>query len=220
MKKKPGKRAWGRIGQALILLALLVSACNYQTIGGVSSIKKFTPTAATFSKSLPTTSKGKQQPQAQQGTPTLNPKSVQCRLSNLTPSATWNVTGQGLAGSLTLTNYWPTACTLVGMPALGLTDDNGQPYPLKVTAPTPSPNPPIFLFNENTVGEIRFTWSNWCGPAPKGAMRVSVTMARQTVAALYVIVEDGNGNPLSDVPPCTDKSKSSTLIVQDLRILN
>jgi hypothetical protein len=148
------------------------------------------------------------------------PDAVFCRLSDLTPSATWNVTDQGLVGSLTLANYWPAACALVGLPMLGLTDADGQDYPLTITAPTPAAVPQTFTFKENSVAEIRFTWSNWCGPMPTGSMRVTVTMPKEIEPTLYVVVQDGNGNPLNDAPPCIDQSKPSTLTVQKMRILN
>jgi hypothetical protein len=220
MSEIPGTRAIVRMARALLLLVLLVSACNYQTIGGGGTMP-VPATARPGSKSLPTTAKPKPPALAQQQPTAPGPDTIQCRLSDLTPTATWNVTDQGLAGAVTLANYWPTTCALVGQPLLGLTDDNGQDYPLKVTAPTPSPNPPFFEFKENTIGEIRFSWSNWCGPLPKGNMRVTVTMAKQTEPALYVVVEDQNGNPLNNPPPCIDQAHpTSILTVQDLRLLN
>jgi len=201
-----------------LTLALVLSACNYQTIGGGTMPPPPSASGQSSSKGLTAPTKKPQAlgPKA----PTTPPKdAIFCRLSDLTPAATWEVNGQDLAGSLTLANYWPTTCAFVGQPTLNLTDSDGGDYHLQVTAPTPPSVPPTFMFKENTVAEIRFTWSNWCGPDPTGGMRVAVAMPKVGEPALYVPVQDQNGNLLSNFPPCQNKGKPSTLRVETLRIL-
>jgi len=202
------------LGVCLALVLGLAACSNYYTLGpGPAGIT--VPTKASGSKSVPVKTKAAQSVQRQ---PTPDKNAIFCRLSDLTPTATWNVTDQGLAGSVTLTNYWPVTCLLRGQPELGLTDERGQDFPLQLTAPTPSPDPPTWQFKQNTVGEVRFTWSNWCGPQPTGAMRVTVSMASQNEPVLYVTVQDGNGNPLSNFPPCKDGKKLSGLVEEPLRL--
>ena len=146
---------------------------------------------------------------------------VYCRLADLTPAATWNISGPDLVGSLTLTNYWQTACILKGQPDLGVTDERGVPFPIQVSSPPiNSLAPPTWDFKQNTVGEVRFTWRNYCGAAPQGTLRVTVALAGQSGPALYVVVEDPNGAPLLNTPNCTNKDNPSTLTVEALRILN
>lgn len=217
MKKAGRYRISARLLWALVLLGLSFSACNYQTLGELSGTAAPTSAAAGV-KPAPTKKGGAKSAPLVAATPTeSNP--ILCRLSDLTPAATWNVTDQGLSGSLTLTNYWPVTCTLRGEPQLGLTDDKGQDYYLQVTGPTPAPQP-SWKFKENTVGEVRFTWSNWCGPEPAGFIRVTVAVPGQVEPSLFVPVEDQNGNPLNNVPPCLDKNKPSILIVEGMQILN
>jgi hypothetical protein len=196
-------------------LAFVLTACsNYTTLGaGPAGVK--VPTQPPGSKSLPAKTKAGQSIQRQ---PTPGKDAVFCRLSDLTPTATWTVSEQGLIGSLTLTNYWPVACLLRGQPQLGLTDDNGQEFPLQLAAPTPSPDPPTWQLKQNTVGEVRFKWSNWCGPRPNGAMRVTVSMPNQNEPTLYVVVQDENGNPLGNFPACTDGKKLSSLVEEPLQL--
>jgi Protein of unknown function (DUF4232) len=210
-------RILARLLCAAILLTLITSACtSYQTIGaGPEGIKL--PTKSSGAKTVPTLSKSKPGTAQQENVP--GDTAVYCRLSDLTPTATWKLTDQGLAGSLTLSNYWDVACTLRGHPDLGLTDDNGPQYPLEVTAPTPTSNQPTWVLNPGAMGEILFTWQNWCGPKPTGSMKVTVTMAGQNQPLLYVIVQDENGNPLNNTPPCTDKNKISAFIEDSLRLL-
>jgi hypothetical protein len=199
----------------LLLLAVSLAACsNYRTIGaGPEGVK--IPTTASGSKDQPA------KPQAGQGIqrqPTLGKDAVLCRLSDLTPTATWNVGNESLVGTLTLTNYWPVACLLRGHPLLGLTDDKGQDYPLQVTAPTASPEPPVWELKENTTVEIRFTWTNWCGPTPNGAVRVTVANASANEPVLFVTVQDENGSPRADAPPCKHEKAPSILVEESLRI--
>ncbi len=226
MKKAGRHRFFAHVGLVVALLSLFLSACEYQTLGNLSGTKSPTKAGA---KALPTQAGANAAPtKAGQGikiaprvAATATEKSpIYCRLSDLTPTATWTVTETGLSGSLTLTNYWPVTCTLRGEPQLGLTDDNGQDYFVEVLAPTPSPIPPTWKFKENTVGEVRFTWNNWCGLAPNGSMKVTVALYGQVEPALFVPVEDQNGNPLSDTPPCVDKNKPSTVSVEGLKLLN
>jgi hypothetical protein len=199
---------------ALLLLALAASGCsNYRTIGaGPEGVKVPTkPSARTPTpKGIPKS--------AQQAT-TAADNAVSCQLSNLTPAATWTSSGDALVGSLTLANYWDVPCTLRGQPTLGLTDDSGVDFALQTTEPTASLNPPSWLFAPNTVGEIKFTWLNWCY-GEKGTMRVSVSMAGLGQPVLYVPVRDAGGNLLSSTPPCTDKAGGkSTFTVEGLRII-
>jgi hypothetical protein len=210
-------RILARLLCAAILLTLITSACtNYRTIGaGPEGIKL--PTKSSGAKTVSTPSKSKPGASQQQNIP--GDTTVFCSLSDLTPTATWKVTDQGLAGSLTLSNYWDVACTLRGYPDLGLMDDNGQQYPLEITASTPTSNQATWEFKPGTMGEIRFTWQNWCGPNFTGSMKVTVTMAGQNKPLLYMIVQDENGNPLNNTPPCTDKSKISSFIESSLRLL-
>ena len=217
---KPGRhRIFARLFWALAVLGLILSACNYQTIGQLSGTAAPTKASA-GAKTVPTKTKAGAKAAAPRAAATATENNpILCRLSDLTPAATWNVTDQGLSGSLTLTNYWPVTCTLRGEPQLGLTDDKGQDFYLQVSGPTPAPLP-SWKFKENTVGEVRFTWSNWCGPEPAGHMRVTVALAGQVEPALYVPVEDQNGNLLNNAPPCVDKSKPSTLMVEGINILN
>ncbi len=224
MKVAGRHRILARIGLGLTLLCLFLSACEYQTIGNLSGTESPTKAGAGAkaapSKAAPTKAgQGiKSAPRVVATATEKNP--IYCRLSDLTPAATWNVTEAGLTGSLTLANYWPVTCTLRGEPQLGLTDDNGQDFYVEVVAPTPSTLPPTWKFKENTIGEMRFTWSNWCGLAPAGSMKVTVALYGLVEPALFVPVEDQNGNPLNDTPPCVDKNKPSTLTVEGLKILN
>ena len=203
---------WGAI-----LLTLITSACtNYKTIGaGPEGIKL--PTKSYGAKTVLTPSKSQPGTAQQQNIP--GDSAVTCRLSDLTPPATWKLTDKGLVGSLTLSNYWDVPCTLRGHPDLGLTDENGQEYPLEITAPTPPSNPPTWVFEPGSIGEILFTWQNWCCPHPTGSMKVTVTTAGQNQPLLYVIVQDENGNPLNNTPPCTGKNKTSTFNEGSLRLL-
>ncbi len=206
-----------RLAWMLAALSLTLSACSYQTLGNLSGT--VSPTQASQGLKVGQTKSGAKSPPKVVPTETeANP--ILCRLSDLTPTATWNITESGVTGSLTLANYWPVTCTLRGEPQLGLTDDNGQDFFVQMVGPTPSPNLPAWKFKENTVGEVRFTWSNWCGLPPNGSMRVTVALFGQTEPALYVPVEDPNGTPLSNTPPCVDKNQPSILAVEGLLILN
>ncbi len=206
-----------RMALVWALLSLSLSACEYQTLGNLSGTVSPTQSGA-GAKAAPTKA-GKSIKTAPQATATeVNP--ILCRLADLTPAATWHVTEQGLSGSLTLTNYWPVTCTLRGEPKLGLTDDSGVDYFVQVAGPTPSPTQPAWKMKENTVAELRFTWSNWCGLAPTGSMKVTVALFGQVEPALFVPVEDQNGNPLNNTPPCADKNQPSTLTVEGLKLLN
>jgi hypothetical protein len=204
----------------LAVVVLLLAGCEYHTIGD-NSVQLPTPTTKAAAAA----------PRASSGIkalPTSTPKDAQeqvyCRLADLTPTATWNVSGNILVGTLTLTNYWETPCTLRGQPELGIVDERGVPYPLKVTAPESGLEPPTWLFVQNTVAEIRFSWSNWCGFTPQGSLRVTAALPDQSGPALYVVVEDPNGKPLENTPPCQDsdnkQTKPSTLLVEELRVLN
>jgi hypothetical protein len=203
-----------RIILSLLLVGILASACEYQTIG---------------SQGLnPPASNGASNPAGIKAAPTSRPKPtatdgspVYCRLADLTPAATWNVSGPDLVGSLTLTNYWEAACVLKGQPDLGITDERGVPFVIQVSSPPINTlAPPTWAFKQNTVGEVKFTWRNYCGPAPQGTLRITVALAGQSGPALYVVVEDPNGTPMLNIPNCTNKDNPSTLTVEALRILN
>ncbi len=213
MKKASRHRFLARWAWLLALLSLLLSACEYQTLGNMSGTISSPTKSGTGAKTGPGI-KSAPKPTATEANP------IFCRLADLTPAATWNVTEQGLAGSLTLTNYWPVTCTLRGEPKLGLTDENGMDFYVLASGPTPSPTQPSWKMKENTVAEVRFTWSNWCGLAPSGSMKVTVALFGQVEPALFVPVEDPNGSPLNNTPPCVDKNLPSTLAVEGLRILN
>ena len=103
-------RITGRLLGSLLLLALLAPACsNYHTIGaGPEGIQ--IPTKSSGAKTQPTPTKPKSRPASQPTTPADT--TVYCRLSDLTPAATWTAAGDTLAGSLTLANYWNVPCTL------------------------------------------------------------------------------------------------------------
>ncbi len=219
MKKSGRHRFLLRMALVWVLLSFFLSACEYQTLGNLSGTVSPTKPGA-GAKAAPTQAgKGiKSAPRAAPTATEVNP--IYCRLADLTPAATWNVTEQGLAGSLTLTNYWPVTCTLRGEPKLGLTDQNGMDFYVLAAGPTPSPTQPSWKMKENTVAEVRFTWSNWCGLAPTGAMKVTVALFGQVEPALFVPVEDQNGNALNNTPPCVDKNQPSTLMVEGLQILN
>ena len=203
---------------ALLLLCLFLTACEYQTIGsqGLNPPASSGSTGlANGAKAAPTAARRSQPTAAPQGAP------VYCRLADLTPAATWNTSGPDLVGTLTLTNYWQATCVLKGQPDLGITDERGVPYPIDITSPPVNAlNQPTWQFNQNTVGELKFTWRNYCGPAPQGTLRITVALGGQPGPALYVVVEDPNGAPLLNTPKCNDKSKASTLTVEALRLLN
>ncbi len=219
MKKAARRRFLAQLAWVFALLSLILSACEYQTLGNLSGT--ISPTKAGAGAKAAPTKAGKSIKSAPPAAPTATEKNpILCRLADLTPAATWNVTEQGLAGSLTLTNYWPVTCTLRGEPKLGLTDENGLDFFVQAAGPTPSPAQPSWKMKENTVAEVRFTWSNWCGLAPTGSMKVTVALFGQVEPALFVAVEDQNGNPLNNTPPCVDKNNPSTLTVEGLQILN
>jgi hypothetical protein len=212
MKKANRHRFLAQFARVLVLVSLFLTACEYQTLGNLSGTNS--PSQAASGAKAGQGAKAVAKATATEANPIL------CRLADLTPTASWNVTEQGLSGSLTLTNYWPVTCTLRGEPKLGLTDDNGMDFYVQVTGPTPSPTRPSWKVKENTVAEVRFTWSNWCGLAPSGSMKVTVALSGQVEPALFVPVEDQNGNPLYNTPPCVDKNQPSTLAVEGLKLLN
>jgi hypothetical protein len=210
----------------LAVLAILATGCEYRTIGD-NSVKLPTPTPSKAgsaaqkvvpnpTKAQPTSISKAQQPQGQ--------APVYCRLADLTPAATWNISGNTLVGTLTLTNFWETSCTLRGQPDLGIMDERGVAYPIEASGPQVGIQQPTWLFKQNTVAEIRFTWSNWCGFTPQGSLRVTVALPNQAGPALYVVVQDPNGQPMVNTPACQDKdnkqTKPSTLKVEELRLLN
>ncbi len=219
MKKTGQPGFFARMALVGVLLSFSLTACDYQTLGNLSGTAS--PTKAGAGAKAAPTKAGKSIKTAPQAAPTATEKNpILCRLADLTPSVTWNVTEQGLSGSLTLTNYWPVTCTLRGEPKLGLTDDNGMDFFVHTSGPTPSPIQPSWKLKENTVAEVRFTWSNWCGLAPTGSMKLTVALFGQVEPALFVPVEDQNGSPLNNTPPCVDKNNPSTLTVEGLQILN
>jgi len=201
---------------ALLLVALSASACtNYHTIGaGPDDVQS--PTKSSGVKTLPTPTKRPVRPVVQP-TPPLD-TTLYCRLSDLTPVATWTADGDAMSGSLTLANYWDVPCTLKGQPMLGLTDEGGGDFNLLVMEPTRSSNPPHFLFKPGAVAEVGFTWVNWCF-GKNGAMRVTVTMAGEGQPVLYVPVRDPQGNLLSTTPPCKDQKARSMLTVGTLKLI-
>jgi hypothetical protein len=174
------------------------------------------PTKSSGAKNLPTPTKPKSLT-ILQPTPTLD-TTLYCRLSDLTPVATWATSGDTLTGSLTLANYWDVPCTLKGQPMLDLTDDSGVNFNVQVTEPTPSSEPPRWLFKPGAVAEVSFTWMNWCF-GENGTMKVAVTMAGEGQPVLYVPVRDQAGSLLNTTPACKNKNVRSTLTVGELKLI-
>ncbi|MEA2460609.1 MAG: hypothetical protein QOH90_786 [Actinomycetota bacterium] len=119
-------------------------------------------------------------------------------------------------GSLAVSNFSDTTCTLSGTPEITLLDDNLDPITSGVVfSPSPaqweadgSPQPqswPTVTLNPGDAASVRIRWSNWC---PDG--RSAPLWRIQFSDGGYL---DVNGMDAVAPPPCNGATQPSTIEV-------
>ncbi len=134
-----------------------------------------------------------------------------CRVSSLNLTATWLRQGTELAGLLEVVPRGSQVCYVGGgmstNPSIALLDDAGRPLPLQ-RVDRPFSNAGHFIIpRRKHPARTLFVWTNWCLPTP---------------SAIIVVLAPGDGPETLRArlhgasPPCTDRTKPSLIMNEDL----
>jgi Protein of unknown function (DUF4232) len=122
-------------------------------------------------------------------------------------------------GTITLSNFSDTTCTLQGAASLTLLDQNLQPitsgikfmnidpaWKVDSASPTPPPGWPVVTLGPGDAASIRLGWSNWCPDGRAAPLwRVSIPDSGT--------VDVVNGMDTVGPPPCNGPGQPSTIEV-------
>lgn len=139
--------------------------------------------------------------------------STPCKLPQMIVLAEYTGVTGPLQGEMTFTNMSGSTCHIGGVPSLQLVTPGQKDMGVKQAESNVSSSP-ITLKQGDSV-KSAFTWTNWCGDAPKGVIFM-VSLPGYT-GNLAVPVQDPNGQPRLETPKCETSSDPSTISVETLK---
>ncbi|MCJ7623707.1 MAG: DUF4232 domain-containing protein [Anaerolineaceae bacterium] len=144
--------------------------------------------------------------------PASSPDDTLCDISALYPSATWQSAAGPVTGEIILTNFGSEACIIQGRPQIQIRDDSGRTLNIwDINQQNYEITPDIELQPESSVFAT-VVWKNWCRFSPDGSLRFRVSLPGYR-GAQVIQMQDPNGRPLDDTPPCEDDSQLSSISI-------
>lgn len=180
------------IGLMGILVPLSLAACSSMPMAKATSPTR--TSAATQEANSPTL------------TTTSAPATIKCTATNLKATAAHQ--GGGYVGetliSVLLTNVAQSACSLAGLPSVGLAESSGMLLQLAVN-PRSTPELRTVVLEPGAGATLEMYWANWCAQTP-GLLSVRISLTGETTS-----IDAPFGGLFS--PECQDAAQPSTLSV-------
>lgn len=139
-----------------------------------------------------------------------------CDISALYPSATWQSVAGPVTGEIILTNFGNEPCTIQGRLQIQIRDESGRSLNLWDTNQQNYEMAPVIELQPDNSVFATIVWKNWCGSPPGGNLRFRISLPGYR-GAQVIQMQDPNGRPLDDTPPCEDDSKLSYISIEILQ---